>query len=122
MKDELSALEAISEAQKIDFAPFLFQAAWALRELGVLSILDENAEEGLPVEKLSEKLGIDAYGISVLLDMGLSGKLVIKNDDNYFLDKVGHFILNDKMTRVNMNFTQHVCYQPISFIVESIRN
>ena len=121
-QDELSALEAITEAQKIAFAPFLFQASWALRELGILSELDKAADSGCLIEELSKTLQIDPYGISVLLDMGLSGKLVWKKEKRFYLSKVGHFILNDKMTRTNMDFTQHVCYQPISYIVESIRN
>ena len=121
-QDKLSALEAITEAQKIAFAPFLFQASWALRELGILSELDKAADFGCSIEELSKTLQIDPYGISVLLDMGLSGKLVWKTDERFYLSKVGHFILNDKMTRTNMDFTQHVCYQPISYIVESIRN
>ena len=37
----LSALEAITEAQKIAFAPMLFQACWSLRETGLLAYLDQ---------------------------------------------------------------------------------
>ena len=33
------------------------------------------------------------------------------SDDRYVLDKVGHFLLNDEMTQVNMNFVADVCYE-----------
>jgi len=118
----LSALEAITEAQKIVFAPFLFQAAWALKQLGILSELEKVQKDGLTAVELSDILGIDVYGIGVLLNMGLSGKLVWREEEKFHLGKVGHFILNDHMTQINMEFSQHVCYQPISYLVESIQN
>lgn len=39
-QDSLSALDAITEAQRIAFAPMLFQTALCLRNAGVLSYLD----------------------------------------------------------------------------------
>ncbi len=121
-KDPLSALEAVTEAQRIAFAPILFQAAWALRELGILKELDRAGSGGLTVQELSDNLAISSYGISVLLDMGLSGKIVWRDGTRYHIGKTGHFIQNDKMTRINMNFVQHVCYQPMASLVESIRS
>lgn len=121
-QDSFSALQAITEAQKIAFAPFLFQAAWAMRELGILAELDSAAPSGATVQELSQRLDISPYGISVLLDMGLSGAIVWQDGDRYHLEKTGHFLVNDRMTRINMNFTQHVCYQAMASLVESIRH
>jgi hypothetical protein len=39
-KDTLSALDAITEAQRIAFAPMLFQTARCLRNADVLTYLD----------------------------------------------------------------------------------
>ena len=121
-KDTLTALEAVSEAQRIAFAPFLFQAAWALRELGILEQLFQASSQGLSAEELAEPLGLDPSGVSILLDMGLSGKLVWQEQEKYHLGRVGYFILNDTMSRINMDFTQNVCYQPMAHLVSSIRS
>ncbi len=38
------------------------------------------------------------------------------------LDKVGHFLLEDPMTQVNLNFTQDVCYEAMGHLMASIRS
>jgi hypothetical protein len=38
------------------------------------------------------------------------------------LDKVGHFLLNDKMTLVNMNFVADVCYKAMDRLQESVQH
>ena len=43
-QDSLSALDAITEAQRIAFAPMLFQAALCLRNAGVLTYLDRQGK------------------------------------------------------------------------------
>lgn len=121
-KENLSALEAITEAQKIAFAPILFQAVWALRELGILSELDKAGSGGITISSLAERLDLSEYGIRVLLDMGLSGKVILQENDKYFLSKTGHFLLNDKMTRINMNFSQNFCYRAMTHLLESIKS
>lgn len=45
-KDTLSALDAITEAQRIAFAPMLFQTALCLRNSGVLAWLDKQGNKG----------------------------------------------------------------------------
>ncbi|RCO27112.1 SAM-dependent methyltransferase, partial [Escherichia coli] len=40
-QDTLSTLDAITEAQRIAFAPMLFQAALCLRNAGILDYLDQ---------------------------------------------------------------------------------
>lgn len=45
-QDSLSALDAITEAQRIAFAPMLFQTALCLRNAGVLSYLDRQGKHG----------------------------------------------------------------------------
>lgn len=110
-QDSLSALDAIAEAQRIAFAPMLFQTTLCLRNFGVLAFLDAQGKRGATLDEIVSNSTVSEYAIGVLLDMGLSGRIVTVKEDRYYLAKVGHFILHDTMTRVNMDFTQDVCYQ-----------
>ena len=48
----LSTVEALYEAQKIAFAPIVFQVARVLRDTNILNILSKN-KNGLSIEELS---------------------------------------------------------------------
>jgi ubiquinone/menaquinone biosynthesis C-methylase UbiE len=37
------------------------------------------------------------------------------------LGRVGKYLQHDAMSRVNLDFTQHVCYQPLAHLLEAIR-
>ncbi|WP_108652860.1 class I SAM-dependent methyltransferase [Dongshaea marina] len=120
--DQRSALEAITDAQRIAFAPFAFQATVALVRLGILELISQKGKQGETVCALAEELKISEYGIKVLLDMGLSCRLVwLREDQYYVLDKVGMFLLSDPMTQANLNFSQDVCYQGLFHLMEAIR-
>jgi hypothetical protein len=116
----ITAFQAISEAQKLAFSPIAFQASVALVRLGILRGVADAGERGTRADELAERLGLDSYGVSVLLDMGLSIGLVWHNDDRYVLDKIGHFMLDDSMTRVNLSFVADVCYRAMERLQESI--
>ena len=120
-KDTLSALDAITEAQRIAFAPMLFQTALCLRNSGILAWLDKQGKEGASLEEITEHSTLGSYGVSVLLDMGLSGRIVTQQHGRYFLAKVGHFLLHDEMTRVNMDFTQDVCYKGLFHLAVALK-
>jgi len=120
-QDTLSAFDAITEAQRIAFAPMLFQTALSLRNSGVLAYLDKRGKQGATLDEIVADASLDEYGISVLLDMGLSGRIVICQDRRYRLSKVGHYLLHDAMTRVNMDFTQDVCYQGLFFLDDALK-
>ncbi|MDR3228960.1 MAG: SAM-dependent methyltransferase, partial [Puniceicoccales bacterium] len=118
--DPLSALDAIGEAQRIAFAPILFQAAVCLRDLGILRQLEQRGDAGATRHELAEACSLSDYGAGVLLDMGLSGRLVFQQGEKFFLAKTGHFLLNDKMTRVNMDFTRDICYAGMARLKEAV--
>lgn len=120
-QDTLTALEAITEAQRIAFAPMLFQTAMLLRNAGILEFLDKQGKAGATLENIEENCTLDKYAVSVLLDMGLSGRIVIQQNEHYRIAKVGHFLLHDPMTRVNMDFTQDVCYQGLFYLQDALR-
>lgn len=120
-KDTQSAFEAISKAQLIAFAPIVFQATKSMRDLGILAAVEEAGAEGITLQQVYTKLNLSEYGARVLMEAGLGIGLLIKNDDRYTLTKLGVFILNDRMTKVNMDFTQDVCYEGMFTLTESIR-
>ncbi|MBV8042782.1 methyltransferase [Pluralibacter sp.] len=119
-KDTLSALEAITEAQRIAFAPMLFQTARCLRDSGILRCLDDCGKSGATLADITEYSTLSEYAVSVLLDMGLSGRIVTHHQGRYYLAKIGHFLLHDNMTRVNMDFTHDVCYQGLFSLHQSL--
>ena len=119
---ELSAIQAKLEAQKIAFAPIAFEAVICMMRLGILKSVADAGSAGAGSNNLSEKLGLSEYGVKVLLDMGLTLGVVWANEDRYVLDKVGHFLLEDPMTQVNLNFTKDVCYEAMGHLMVSIKN
>ncbi|CPR15444.1 SAM-dependent methyltransferase [Brenneria goodwinii] len=119
-KDNVSALDAITEAQRIAFAPMLFQAAINLRNHGILAFLDKCGNKGANLDDIVNITSLSPYAVELLLDVGLSGRIVIRQDDNYFLTKVGHYLHHDRMTRINMDFTQDVCYQGMFYLDEAL--
>ena len=50
--DNKSALQAKYDAQKIAFAPIMFQAAKSLRDLGILDYLMKNRRKGALLEEI----------------------------------------------------------------------
>lgn len=119
--DPLSALQAKEQAQKLAFAPIAFQAARSLQELGILAVLDEADAKGLSASEIAARSGISEYGVKVLLDMGQSIRVVTCQENRYRLARIGHFLLHDEMTRINMDFTANVCYRAMSHLTDAIR-
>ena len=118
--DNKSALDAKSDAQKIAFAPIMFQAAKALRDLRILSYLRKN-KDGCNVNEIAEHAGISEYGALVLLEAGLSQEMVMVKNDLYFLTKTGYFVCVDQLTRANMDFTHDVNYKAFFHLQESVK-
>jgi len=119
-KDPLSALEAITAAQRLAFAPLAFQAASALRNRGVLAALTEAEPDGLTIDEAAAATGLTIYGVRVLLEAGLGLYVVWRRDDRFHLGRLGHFLLEDEMTRVNFEFTRDVCYQAAAHLDEAL--
>lgn len=118
----LTAVQALTEAQRIAFAPLTFHAAKSLRDLGILQALADAGETGLTLAQLEALLQVSAYGLSVLLDMGAAMNLVdLQENQTFILGKVGYALLFDEMTRVNFDFAADVCYQGAAALTESIR-
>ncbi len=121
-KDDKTALQAKYDAQKIAFAPIMFHAAKALRDLGILKYLLKKRRKGCAIEEIAEALNLSVYGVKVLLEAGLSLEMVYARDHKYFISKTGYFVESDELTRVNMDFTQDVNYRGMESLQESITN
>ncbi len=129
-KKKMSAYEAMYEAQKIAYAPVIFQVVRALRDLGILSLLEQSGKTGMGAAAIGKALDISPYGVETLLESGLSCDVVeYKNDTSnaykdriYLLSKVGYYILNDVMTKTNLDFNHDVCYQGLADLDKSIKD
>jgi ubiquinone/menaquinone biosynthesis C-methylase UbiE len=119
--ENLETVEALYEAQRISFAPVVFQVARVLRDLNILDELIKN-ENGLSIDEIVEKTNLSEYSISVLCETGISAKILYEKDDKIFISKIGFFINNDEMTKVNMNFNHYVNYKGLYNLEDSIKN
>ena len=104
-----SAGEAQRLAQEIAFAPIVFQVSRLMVKFGILDLLNDHPD-GLTQAEIAEKAKISNYAAQVLLEASLSIGTVLTRDNRYFISKAGWFVLKDKMARVNMDFTQEICY------------
>jgi hypothetical protein len=120
-KDPLTALEAITAAQQLAFAPLAFQATSVLRDRGVLAALAEAVPRGLHIDEVAATTGLSTYAARVLLEAGLGLHIVWRRDERFHLGKLGRFLLEDEMTRINFDFTRDVCYQAAAHLDEALR-
>jgi hypothetical protein len=123
-KKAMRAIDALEEAQKIAFAPFVFQATVSLRKLGIFDfIFDKRDQGGVTIEEISKELSLSEYGIGVLLEIAESSDIVEKNkEDRYELTKIGYFLNYNTTTNANINFTNDVCYKGLFHLNDSILN
>jgi ubiquinone/menaquinone biosynthesis C-methylase UbiE len=119
--DKKSALDAISHAQFIAFAPYIFQASVLLRDSGILKLVEAARSEGLSIEEITPKVEMSRYAVRVLLEAGLGIGLVYRKEDRFCLAKTGHFFLNDPMSRINTDFMRDVCYNGAQDLEQSLK-
>lgn len=119
--DDRSALESIELAQFIAFAPVVFQASIALRNLGILKLADDAGKEGITAVEIEKQTGLSRYGVRVLLEAGLGIGLITEMDGLYRLTKTGWYILKDPMTHANMDFMQDINYRGLFDLTGSIK-
>ena len=120
-QEQYSAKEAQRLAQEIAFAPVVFQVSRLMLKFGILEQL-ANAGKGLTLEQVSEKAKLSEYAAKVLLESSLTIGTVLVNDDKYTLSKVGWFLLNDTMAKVNLNFNHDVNYLGLFNLEEALLN
>lgn len=109
------------DAQRIAFAPLMFQAARAARNMGVLAALDDSGKQGLLPGEVAEKADISLYAARILLEACLSLNLVEADDWRFRIARAGRLLLHDDMTRVNMDFVHDVCFKGAFELETSLR-
>ena len=120
-EDKLTALQSIEKAQWIAFAPAVFQTTRVLRDTGILQLIQQHAD-GLTQEQVVEKTNVSKYGVRVLMEAALGIGLLTCKEGIYKGTKTATFILNDKLTQVNFDFMNDVCYQGLFTLDKSIEN
>ncbi len=126
--DNIRAVDAKFEAQKIAFAPLSFQAIKSMLDLGLMQLIEDAGDEGISPDELAEKSGVSLYGINVLCEMALGMNVIKLSKDSsvqkekFTLGKIGWMLLEDECTRANFYFTADICYQGAFSMTESIRN
>ncbi|HUF80319.1 MAG TPA: class I SAM-dependent methyltransferase [Burkholderiales bacterium] len=120
-KDTRTAYEALSEAQRIAFAPMVFQACRVLRRAGVLERIQAGGSAGMTLEEVAAGIDMPRYGIKILMEAGLGIGLFCLNEGRFTLAKLGYFMLRDPMTRINMDVVHEVCYRGMYDLDKSIR-
>lgn len=119
---EISATDAKSMAQYIAFAPYLFQAVAAMRDLKIFAAIDKSRRTGISLESICERTGVSEYGVAILLDFAETSGLIRREAEKYYLTKTAYFLLHDEMTDVNFNFSQHFSYQGLEQLTNSIKS
>lgn len=109
-------INALTEAQKIAFAPLSFQAIASMLELGILKEIDNKPAT---VKYLQNCLNLSEYTAETLLEVSESIGIVSKNGDEYSITTLGKTFLYDEMTRINFNFIKDVCYKGADKLTES---
>ena len=118
-KNRMSAVEALTEAQKIAFAPFTFQALAAMIDFKILETLSKAPKTK---EEIKKECKISEYAVDTLFDAALcAGLLKINEDGTYSNTKLADAFLYDEMTRVNFNFVKDVCYLGASELEKSFK-
>lgn len=115
-----SLIEARFDAQRIALGPIIFQCAMQLRDSGILEAL-RASRAGLALEEIVARVDVPRHGVRVLLEAGLAAGVVRAEGDRFLLTNTGACVLLDELTRVNMDFVHHVCYQAFFHLEESIR-
>lgn len=120
--DTTSALDAKFQAQQIAFGPMVFQAAVALRDLGILAALESRGKSGGSAAEIAAQLNLSEYGVKVLAEAGLGmGMLLWEPQEKRFsITKTGRFILRDAMTRANMDFVRDVNYAGFAHLQDAV--
>ena len=119
-EDSKSAYEAKSEAQRIAFAPMIFQASRILRDSGILELVQKSGATGMTLDEIVAKINLPRYGIKVLTESGLGIGLFCFNENRFTITKLGYFMFRDKMTRVNMDVVHDICYRGMFDLDKSI--
>lgn len=117
----MSAIQARYDAQRIAFGPVIFQCVHLAWKRGLLEALMQAGKAGMTSEALAAHCGLSVYGVGVLLETAMSARVVALDDSGHWaLGKIGHMFLGDRMTQINFDFVQDVCYKGLADLEASL--
>lgn len=119
-KNSKPILQALLEAQKIAFAPMVFQAVVAAKRLHVLDALAQNAQ-GLSIAEIAAQTHLSHYAVRVLVELLAQAEVLAADARRYRLTKTGDCLLFDPMTSINLDFSADVCYRAMAHLDEALR-
>jgi SAM-dependent methyltransferase len=109
-------------AQRIAFAPLLFQAARCARDMGVLAEVERGGTRGVSPREVASATALSLYAVRLLLEASLSLELVSLTGDRYAITGAGLVLLHDERARVNLDFSHDVCYRGAYHLEEALRD
>lgn len=124
-----NAAAARLEAQRIAFAPVVFQVVQVIRREGVLRTLVE-ARDWVAQTELGTESGLSDYALTVLLETACAAGVVEREDFvgaasgavRWRATLTGRVIERDPLVRINMDFIGDVCYRSLSHLREALRS
>ena len=120
-------LTVLEDAQRLAFAPFIFEAAAAALRLGVLDALSQ--APGLSARELSVKNKLTRYAVEVMTDILVPAGILRRTAragesegrlTGLALTEMGDLLVYDEMTRANFFFTESVCYDALGRTREAL--
>ncbi len=109
------------QVHQLAFSPLFFQAAMAARNMGVLAAVDDAKVGGIAPADVAQRAQVSPYAARVLLEGCLALQLVALEAGRYRITDAGKLWLFDKMTNVNANFVQDICYAGAARLEDSLR-
>ncbi len=120
-EEQFSTTEAQHRAQEIAWGPIVFQVSRLMIKLGIFDYLDQS-EEGHTMEEIVAHTGLSRYAVQVLLESSLTAQTVLLKGDRFVISKTGWFLLNDPMSKANINFNHDVNYMGLFDLEEALKN
>ncbi|MGN1392477.1 MAG: methyltransferase [Succinivibrionaceae bacterium] len=120
--NDISAVDALKKAQEYAVAPFIFQTIISMKRFGIFKMLSEVPfGTSFSKKEIAKECNISEYASSILVDMAVTADILIEKDEKYFLSKVGFYLANDRMTNVNLDFSNDVCYLGLAELTSSLQ-
>jgi SAM-dependent methyltransferase len=114
------AMAPWATANKLAWAPLMFHAAKAARDLKVLVAI-ENSKGGATREEVAAATKLSNYAVGVLLDSCEAMELLERKDDRFRLLPAGWLVEHDPMTRIHFDLNADVNYRGAEFLKEALQ-
>lgn len=118
-KHKQQLIETLTHAQRIAFAPLMFQAVNSIIEFGILKSVDTKPHSKT---ELMQELNLNEYTVTTLLEAAEVIGIIEKNEKKeYSSTQLGQAFLYDEMTKVNFEYVRDVCYRGAESLTESFQ-